>query len=342
MNDKLTELNSAAAALKEKYAYPLISIRLNVSSDLETKAYMSEFARDLGCVYNATQKLLGKRNFAAAMHHEKSTPKSGKKITKADWSAAKQLCQMILDVRYNYRIATKRHTPREAIPMPTPHVLLQRKIAKEAIEKENDLKKYLNYYPSFGGLEIFFDKNATMPSIENSTENLGKYSSRCTYQRVAHYCKITMSRKWKIDDTDGVTMLVKHSKNLENCTISQGWALARKGNSFEVSCTEMYCITDNRTSLSAHAENLKKAKKDLDRKVKTLLRNHAKRPLKLDDEITIAKYRELTGACQAGCERFCEREGLDPNGSILVRDLLRKLRGSDYGVVTFRNNVAMY
>lgn len=338
MTDKINALGTEISELGKKYS----SYKARQAQEShEFREYTSSFSSELSEIYHTTKKVLGKRNFVAGMRGEDDPPKGGKKITKKMWHEVVGLCETINNMRLHYRFTTDR-SQRKAISMPTPAELLQRKIEKDRIDMVCDIKRSLDYHPSFGDLSIAFDNSMVAPSINCSTENLGKYSRSCRYLKVARHCDITMSRKWKVNNTDGVTMLVKHSKNLENCTISHGWALSRKGNSYEVSCTEMYCITDSRTGLSAHATTIKKAKKDLDKKIKILMRDQRNCTLKLDDEINIAKYREITGACQAGCEQFCKREGLDLNGSICVRDLLTKLRTSDFGASTFRKNVAMF
>ncbi len=109
--------------------------------------------------------------------------------------------------------------------------------------------------------------------------------------------------------------------------------LSKKGNIYRVKKIEdpkeFYLIVDGVTS--AHGDTIKKAKEDLDYKVKSeSLKNN---PVLADEIITIQRYRAITGACEAGVKAWMQQNNAS---EMPAKDLLPILEKTNaYGYQKF-------
>jgi hypothetical protein len=337
IRNQVSELYAKVAETRVCYYRNLSSFSVYKVGAKYSKDYnqmLNTFKYELAGYYKDAIKLLGKRNFKAAERYDTSAPKNGKKITKDSWRKAVSLVRELNDSRDNYRLYTDRFDRKE-FTMPTPQDLLQRKIKSDRFKRETTITLALGYTPTFGSLTVEFKKDIVEPRIVNVSQNLGRYSSRCSYQKVEHNCTIIVRRDWKVENIDGIPTIISHTKNVDGLTINKGWTLSRVRTSYVVKYEPVICV-QNQIGLAAHGTDLRKCIQSLNRKFKVLQKSSGvKKKLALDDYISVEDYRDITGACQFGCEQFCEREGLDAHGRIKVRDLIGKLKINDYGAKQF-------
>jgi len=79
-----------------------------------------------------------------------------------------------------------------------------------------------------------------------------------------------------------------------------------------------------------HSYEKSKLLKGLKKKLKVAEKKTTAK-LRLGTVLTMKKYRALTGACQPGCEEFCDRNGLPYSVRMTVEELLKILTPSDWG-----------
>ena len=111
--------------------------------------------------------------------------------------------------------------------------------------------------------------------------------------------------------------------------------LSKKGNTYKVKeigkTKEFYLIIEG--IVSAHGDTIKKAKEDLDYKVKSeSLKNN---PVLPDEIITVQRYRAITGACETGVRKWMQQNNAS---EMPAKDLLPLLIKTEaYGYKKFEN-----
>ena len=94
-----------------------------------------------------------------------------------------------------------------------------------------------------------------------------------------------------------------------------------------------YCVVEN--SISAHGKTLKKAMEDLTfKKLKDVDVSEIVAKIKETGKVTRSQYRIITGACQMGTDRFCNKHNIQDLEEIELTEL-RKILIDDYGAKEF-------
>jgi hypothetical protein len=155
-----------------------------------------------------------------------------------------------------------------------------------------------------------------------------RYSSRCTYSKHIHKFRIYAPRKLVIqkESFDGLyNVYCKKTRTTQGITIYKAsWIVKKRGFDFEI---QSGYVAENEFG-SFHANTAKEAIQGLQKKTKREIRKIVRE----DTVITIKKFRDITGACQAGCEDFIGKHNIPENIKMTVKEAIELLeeKGEKY------------
>lgn len=147
------------------------------------------------------------------------------------------------------------------------------------------------------------------------------YSSRCTWRKVYHDFTISAPRTIRIDieSVEGLYNLhCELKKTVQGVKIYKAsWIVKKRGYDFNV--VSGYIAVNDMASY--HSDSVKTAMEGLIKKTTKQI----KKILTPDTVIGVKKFREITGACQAGCEHFMAINNIAENTKMNVSDAIEML-----------------
>jgi hypothetical protein len=155
-----------------------------------------------------------------------------------------------------------------------------------------------------------------------------QYSSSYKYSKHIHKFKIYAPRKLviQVEEFDGLyNVYCKKMRTTQGITIYKAsWIIKRRGFEFDI---QSGFVASNEIG-SYHADTAKEAVQGLQKKIKREIR----KILREDTKITIKKFRDITGACQAGCEDFIGKHNIPADVRMTVKEAIELLeeKGEKY------------
>ena len=142
------------------------------------------------------------------------------------------------------------------------------------------------------------------------------------------YYTLHNKKLYPVDISDNIKAIKISEKKREEITIIKALDLYDTDK-------EIYIVKEK--DLSAHGETLKEAMDDLIyKKTQNEEIENIVKEIKKTGKVNRAQYREITGACQYGTNKFCEEHNIQDLEEISLKEL-RKILINDYGAEKFWN-----
>ena len=181
---------------------------------------------------------------------------------------------------------------------------------------------FFTRFPSFHDINVSFS-DVQFPGISVKKENLGRYSTHCSYNKIKYNFDIVLPKKYLYDSPH----ILEHS----------GQALWYVSKKIVKNCLAYKCLTMNKRDFSPRYVYI--VKRNGATYMGKTLRDAMKRALNsvtltFNSFISRSMYATITGACNTGIAQFCEMHNITKK-RIKVLELLEIMDGTEYGYHKF-------
>lgn len=209
-------------------------------------------------------------------------------------------------------------------------------IAKYAKRRARSVLNMTSVYPSHSTVDAVVGDSFNVRYC--TVKDFDMYSKRYGHAGTIHCYKVTVPKTGiRFIDTDGLYMAYDTVTIRHGMTIMHGWINVGRG--CRVELKEVYYVHNG--VYGAHGTTISEAISELKKKKAARLRASARSKVvyikSLDSKISASMYQKITGACNEGTNAWLSRHGYKRSDRITVRELLSKLRKTDYGYSTFRD-----
>lgn len=182
---------------------------------------------------------------------------------------------------------------------------------------------FFSKLPSFHDIKVSFSHDINFPSVSVYKTSLGRYSSRCAYNKIKYNFNIVLPKNYLYDkpriiEHSGQTFWYVSKKLVKNCLAYKCLAM----NKSDFSPRYVYVV--ERNGATYIGKTLRDAMKRALNSVTLTFKSFISRSM----------YATITGACGTGITQFCEKHNITKR-RIKVSELLEIMDGTEYGYQKF-------